>query len=137
MFYSTTWVGVRYLLQYPDNPPTDDEATRAGSFSLLLQAIIAVLASIFLPVFQAIGASDWLLDKPPTRFWNACRTYLSWWTARNIWTGSHAFFVVVMAATFWAKTREEATAIVALLGIPWAITCWVRCSPLQKGRDGA
>lgn len=30
-----------------------------------------------------------------------------------------------MVATFWATSVRGATAVVALVGVPWAITCWV------------
>ena len=133
MFYSTTWVGVRYRLQYPDNPPDDDTATRAGSLSLLFQSIIAVATSIFLPVFQAAGASEYVLSRPPGKAWNLTRCFLTWWTPRNIWTFSHVFFVVTMTGTFWASTREEATTVVALLGISWAVTCWVGRPSIFEG----
>lgn len=132
MFYSTTWVGVRLFLDNPNNPPDEDTATRAGSLSLLFQSIIAVLASILLPVFQALGASEWVLSRPANKGWNLFRMFLSWWTPRNIWTASHIFFVIVMASTFFVKTTQQATAVVALLGVSWAITCWVPFAILME-----
>lgn len=125
MFYSTTWVAARYKLQYPDNPPSDDAATRQGSLSLLAQSIVAVLASIILPLFQAIGTSEFILSKPPGKFWNLVRWSLTWFTPRNIWTASHVWFVAIIATTFAAKTVASASAVVALLGVSWAVTCWV------------
>lgn len=125
MFYSTTWVASRYKLENSDNPPSDDAATRQGSLSLLAQSIVAVLASIILPLFQAIGSSNFILSKPPGKFWNLVRWSLTWFTPRNIWTASHIWFVVVIASTFATKTAAAAGAVVALLGISWAVTCWV------------
>lgn len=123
---STTWIATRYYLEDPANPPDEDTATRAGSAALLGQSIIAVATSIILPAFLSAGASEYVLNKPPSKTWNFVRWCLTWFTPRNLWTLSHAFFVVVMGFTFLARNREEATIIVALLGISWAITCWVR-----------
>lgn len=125
MFYSTTWVAARYKLDFPDNPPSDDAATRQGSLSLLAQSIVAVLASILLPFFQSIGTSEFILSKPPGKFWNLVRWSLTWFTPRNIWTASHVWFVVIIATTFAANSVTSASAVVALLGVSWAVTCWV------------
>jgi len=125
MFYSTTWVAARYKLDFPDNPPSDDAATRQGSLSLLAQSIVAVLASILLPLFQGIGTSEFVLSKPPGKFWNLVRWSLTWFTPRNIWTASHVWFVAIIATTFAAKSVTAASAVVALLGVSWAVTCWV------------
>lgn len=125
MFYSTTWVAARYKLDFPDNPPSDDAATRQGSLSLLAQSIVAVMASIILPLFQAIGTSEFILSKPPGKFWNLVRWSLTWFTPRNIWTASHVWFVIIIGTTFAAKSVTSASAVVALLGVSWAVTCWV------------
>lgn len=58
--------------------------------------------------------------------------FLSWWTPRNIWTASHIFFAIVMAGTFLVKTTQQATAVIALLGLSWAITCWVPFAILME-----
>jgi solute carrier family 45 protein 1/2/4 len=123
MFYSTTWVASQYKLQFPDT--TDDAATRQGSLSLLAQSVVAVLASVILPLFQAIGQSEFILSQPPGKFWNLVRWSLTWVTPRNIWTASHIFFVIVISTTFAVHTAFQASAVVAMLGVAWAVTCWV------------
>lgn len=123
---------MRYKLQYPDNPPTDDTATRAGSLALLFQSIIAVLTSLFLPIFQAAGSSDYVLSRPPTKAWNLLRWFLSLWTPRNLWTFSHVWFVGIIGTTFLASTHEQATWVVAALGVSWAITCWIPFAILME-----
>lgn len=42
-----------------------------------------------------------------------------------MWTVALAWYAACMVATFWATSVRGATAVVALVGVPWAITCWV------------
>lgn len=44
---------------------------------------------------------------------------------RNIWTGGLLLFGLLMMSTFVVKTVWQATLVVALVGISWAIACWV------------
>ena len=47
-------------------------------------------------------------------------------TPRNFWGVGLAVYAGLMGATFWVNTVGAAMIIVALLGIPWAVNCWVR-----------
>ena len=44
---------------------------------------------------------------------------------RNIWTGGLLLFGLLMMSTFAVRTVWQATLVVALVGISWAIACWV------------
>lgn len=44
---------------------------------------------------------------------------------RNIWTASLALFALVMLATFWIRTVQQATVAISLLGVSWACAVWV------------
>jgi len=44
---------------------------------------------------------------------------------RNIWTAALILFGVIMMSTFFITTVTEATIAVSLLGICWAVACWV------------
>lgn len=129
---STTWVGARYKLQFPEHPPSDDTATRAGSLALLFQSIVAVVTSLLLPIVQSIGSSDYILSRPPTRGWNAIRYALSLWTPRNLWTFSYVWFVLVIGSTFFVSTHEQAIVTIAALGISITIIGWIPFAILME-----
>ncbi|WVF66722.1 hypothetical protein IAT40_001464 [Kwoniella sp. CBS 6097] len=44
---------------------------------------------------------------------------------RNIWTAGLALFGILMGTTFFITTVWQATVMIALVGICWAIACWV------------
>jgi solute carrier family 45, member 1/2/4 len=44
---------------------------------------------------------------------------------RNVWTGGLLLFGLLMMSTFFVKTVWQATLVVALVGVSWAIACWV------------
>jgi len=44
---------------------------------------------------------------------------------RNVWTAGLLLFGLLMMSTFFVKTVWQATVLVALVGISWAIACWV------------
>ena len=52
-------------------------------------------------------------------------------TPRNFWTVGLGWYAACMALTFWLKGLKGATTVVALAGVPWAITCWVRALSLS------
>ena len=45
-------------------------------------------------------------------------------TLRRAWLLSHIMFAVLMLLTFFLHTTALATVLVALIGIPWALTNW-------------
>ncbi|WPH00729.1 Hypothetical protein R9X50_00355900 [Acrodontium crateriforme] len=49
---------------------------------------------------------------------------LSWFTLRRAWMFSHLVFTLLTWSTFFISTTKSATVLVALIGIPWAITSW-------------
>ena len=49
---------------------------------------------------------------------------IPWLTLRGAWLLSHIFTALLFWSTFFVNTTTGATWIVALLGIPWAITLW-------------
>lgn len=44
---------------------------------------------------------------------------------RNIWTAGLVLFGLIMGSTFFIRTVWQATVAIALVGICWAIACWV------------
>ena len=49
---------------------------------------------------------------------------IPWLTLRRAWLLSHATFAVLTFSTFFVHTTTSATILVALIGIPWAMTNW-------------
>lgn len=135
---STTWVAEVFYAAIPIGtpPPSSDTATRAGSLALLLFAIVAFLSGSFLPWLSTLGRKPFIARLSHTsRKARAFRGSLCLLTPRNFWTMGLAMYALCMIGTFWVKSVHGAMVIIALLGVPWAINCWVRllfcCSPPQ------
>ena len=62
------------------------------------------------------------------------RKVLGFMTPRNFWSIGLLGYGVLMVATFWVETVGSAMIIVAALGVPWAVNCWVRHSPFILSR---
>ncbi|KAK5116774.1 hypothetical protein LTR62_007448 [Meristemomyces frigidus] len=56
--------------------------------------------------------------------WIPKTTEIPWLTLRRAWMLSHIVFAVLMWMTFFVRSTEGATVLVALIGIPWAMTNW-------------
>ncbi|GAA5856947.1 hypothetical protein JCM9279_005025 [Rhodotorula babjevae] len=124
LFYSTTYVAEALYASVPRGtpPPSADTATRTGSFALLIYALVSLAAGTFIPYLTTLAES---FPSLPSRVGPVGRWVLSELTPRNMWTVALAWYAACMVATFWATSVRGATAVVALVGVPWAITCWV------------
>ncbi|BGP51627.1 hypothetical protein JCM10450v2_007577 [Rhodotorula kratochvilovae] len=124
LFYSTTYVAEAFYASLPRGtpPPSADTATRAGSFALLIYALVSLAAGTVLPYLTTLAYS---FPSLPARVGPVGRWLLSELTPRNAWTFGLAWYAGCMLATFWADGVRGATVVVALAGVPWAITCWV------------
>ncbi|GAA5949364.1 hypothetical protein JCM3775_003718, partial [Rhodotorula graminis] len=124
LFYSTTYVAEALYASIPRGtpPPSADTATRTGSFTLLIYALVSLAAGTFIPYLTTLADS---FPSLPSRVGPVGRLVLSELTPRNMWTFALAWYAACMVATFWATSVRGATAVVALVGVPWAITCWV------------
>lgn len=150
LFYSTTWVGE--IMAYEiDRDPDPEEATRKGEFALLIYSFVAVIAGTALPYLAAMDAR--LLKQIDKEMEDAeaemdaelvkIREMVRQWKAeaarknhplqlprmpfmlRNIWTAALVLFGVIMMSTFFITTVFQATIAISLLGICWAVACWV------------
>ncbi|KZT62932.1 MFS general substrate transporter [Calocera cornea HHB12733] len=144
LFYSTTWVG-EVMAHEINADPDVDTATRAGELAMLFYSIMAVVAGTLLPYLaqrdQRLleGDKDEDEDAETTRI----RTMVRSWKVdaarkgeplklptmpfmlRNIWTAALLLYTAVMASTFFIETVWQATIAITLLGISWAVACWV------------
>ncbi|KAJ9662964.1 hypothetical protein H2201_005841 [Coniosporium apollinis] len=131
-----------------------ERATRQGTFALLIFAITTFASSVFLPfiippTYQppkpapatpltpttpgSLSASGYFTYKPPK---SATRTKWERWlsifghlrieslTLRRAWLLSHLLFAALMLLTFLVRSTTVATTLVALVGLPWALTNW-------------
>ncbi|KAI9258004.1 major facilitator superfamily domain-containing protein [Phascolomyces articulosus] len=111
LFYSTQWVSDIYFSTHPSKKATDGnwaDGTRAGSFALLLYSIISVVAGVVLPALVA-------------RYEKTIR----WFSLTNIYTASHLIVAGALISAWFIDSVAGATAVLAIMGIPWAIVLWI------------
>jgi solute carrier family 45, member 1/2/4 len=163
LFYITTYIGEIYVEPFFQANPhmTDEEvdetwedATRVGTFALLIFAITTFAASVFLPLiipptFQppappaatpltpttpgSMTASGYFSLKAaskPRRSLSVraaallAHLQIQSLTLRRAWLLSHLMFAVCMWLTFIVRSTVLGTVLVALVGVPWALTNW-------------
>ncbi|EGN92992.1 hypothetical protein SERLA73DRAFT_172351 [Serpula lacrymans var. lacrymans S7.3] len=111
LFYATTYIG--QIMAYQNGvEPDKDVATRRGEFALLLYSLVAVAAGTLLP--HLARRDRRLLPREGRLFF-----------LRDIWTGALILFTVITFSTFFISTVPQATAAISLIGICWAVACWV------------
>lgn len=141
LFYTSSYIGEIYVEPYlrenPHMTPDEldrlyEEATRIGTFALLVNSIVSLLTNVFLPFFIAptydsapVSAAGKLDDddessqKPLLS-----RLRIPGFTLRRAWLGSLILFSVSMFCTLLVRSVRAATALVGLVGITWAMTLW-------------
>ncbi|QRV72474.1 MFS/sugar transport protein [Ceratobasidium sp. AG-Ba] len=151
LFFGTTWMGV-VMSEETGRDPDKDEATTAGDRAMLIYSVVAVAAGTILPFLASRDKRLLLPDLPvdpnnPEAADDAemvrCRELVKQWRSeaaregrplklptmpfmlRNIWTGALLLYALLMFSTFFVKTVAAATFVIALLGICWAVACWV------------
>lgn len=138
LFYSTTYVG--QVMAYETGEEPDNElATRTGEFAMLLYSIVAVIAGSVLPLFARrdhrllpVEGDD--EDAQIERFRGRLHMWRQEgtinlpkmpWLLRDIWTAAMILFTLLTFSTFWISTVKQATIAISLVGICWAVACWV------------
>ncbi|CAE7228706.1 unnamed protein product [Rhizoctonia solani] len=151
LFFGTTWMGV-IMSEETGTDPTKDEATVAGDKAMLIYSVVAVIAGTLLPSLasrdqrlllpelpidpnnpEATADAELARVRDLVRQWRAeaardgrpLRLPAMPFMLRNIWTGALLLFFVLMMSTFFIKTVWAGTLVIALLGICWAVACWV------------
>ncbi|KAI9669799.1 MAG: hypothetical protein M1829_005054 [Trizodia sp. TS-e1964] len=147
LFYITTYIGQIYvnpiIAAKPDMTPEElsllwEKATRIGTYALLIFAITSFAANILLPFIVAPSFSN-PSDKRPlssdesihstraaTSLVARClkSIVIPWLTLRRAWLLSHVLFAICTWLTILVRSTAGATALVGIIGIPWAITLW-------------
>jgi len=141
LFYSSSYVGDIYVQPYLlANPHMTEEeidrlyeqATRVGTFALLIYAIVTLAVNVLLPFFIAPSydapayESDSRSQKSyttrMTRFLDAL--IIPGLTLRRAWLISQLIFSTCMFSTLIVRSVPAATALIGIVGISWAMTLW-------------
>lgn len=141
LFYSSSFVGDIYVQPYleanPNMTPSEidtlyEKATRVGTFALLMYAVTSLITNVFVP-FIVAPSYDAPSSAPSNgshkgyttaleRFLN--RLVIPGFTIRRAWLCSHLIFACCMFSTLLVRTVAGATAVIAIVGISWAMTLW-------------
>ncbi|PLB52701.1 MFS general substrate transporter [Aspergillus steynii IBT 23096] len=132
LFYSTTWVGetyFRYEVSKDEIQQSDmlGEVGRVGSLSLVVFSSITFIGSVLLPFCVQPPDSKRLRFTPrPPPGMAAMLTKIT--SVRpdlqTTWLISHIIFAATMIFAPLARSRAVATLLVAVCGVPWAVSCW-------------
>lgn len=133
LFYSTTWVAEihsRFANDSSDGSSDDSvgDSTRAGSFSLLLYSIVSLMASFVLPFLVSSNEST----RPKFSWKQLFQIPFVFLTVPKLWTISHFIFASSMLSTWFVTNGTQATILISLCGIAWAITMWAPFSILGE-----
>ncbi|KAK7952611.1 general alpha-glucoside permease [Apiospora aurea] len=145
LFYTSSYIGEIYIEPFleanPHMTPKEldrlyEEATRVGTFALLIFAICSLATNVLLPFFiaptydsAAIGNAPaevpgvFIHPESPKKSWLDCLV-ISGFTLRRAWMLSHILFSGAMFCTVLVRSVEAATALIGLVGITWALTLW-------------
>lgn len=148
LFYTSSYIGEIYVEPFLEENPhmtpeqldrLYEEATRVGTFALLIYSITSLCTNVFLPFFiaptydarPAVGdqpqqerealASG--ADVPPSKSW-LDYLVIPGLTLRRAWMLSLLLFSGSMSCTVLVSSVAAATTLIGLVGITWALTLW-------------
>ncbi|KAL4818131.1 hypothetical protein BDW67DRAFT_158620 [Aspergillus spinulosporus] len=132
LFYSTTWVGetyFRYEVPKDADRPVDmlGEVGRVGSLSLVVFSSITFISSVLLPfcVQPPDTKRARFTPRPPPGIAALLTKIMKIRPdLQTTWLISHVVFAATMIFAPLARSRAFATFLVAICGIPWAVSCW-------------
>jgi len=132
LFYTTQFIGEVYLRynapqEVRDHPDTLGQVGRIGSLSLVAFSIITLAGSVILPWFVESPEQEApeFTPRPPAsvaRFLLEAERFKP--SLLTAWTYSHVIFAASMVMAPFVTSLRAATVIVAMCGIPWALSCW-------------
>lgn len=149
LFYTSSYIGEVWiepqLEANPNMTPEElddlyEQATRVGTFALLIFSIVSLIANLLLPLFIAPTYDSQPFygeeESPGEGPADSIRSYndekKSWTeyliipglTLRRAWMLAQLLFMGCMLCTVLVRTVEAATALIGLVGITWAVTLW-------------
>lgn len=145
LFYTSSYIGEIYVEPYlEENPhmtPAEldklyEQATRIGTFALLVNSIVSLLTNVFLPFFiaptydsrpitapgESSAVSLYDEDDESPSWLNKLR--IPGFTLKRAWFLSLILFAGSMFCTVLVRTVAAATTLIGLVGITWAMTLW-------------
>ncbi|KAI8845901.1 hypothetical protein BJ741DRAFT_586082 [Chytriomyces cf. hyalinus JEL632] len=122
LFYASPWVASKYIPNmvsqagqsaslHDQNASDSEDATRAGSFALLLNSIVSLATMVIIP--------RWIGTVCTSR----SRLYIP--LLLHIWAFSLVSFAFLLECTAYVKSVYGASLVIALLGVPWGIATWI------------
>ncbi|QVM09373.1 hypothetical protein D8B26_004033 [Coccidioides posadasii str. Silveira] len=133
LFYSSTWVGETYFrYEVPksaveQSKDTLGEVGRLGSLSLVIFSMITLVSSVVLPfgVLSPENKGGRFTPRPPRGVVRLLKKIAFVRPdLQTAWMMSHIIFAATMIFAPLAKSVRFATFLVAICGIPWAVTSW-------------
>lgn len=101
-----------YFASHPASSPGDDnwaEGTRAGSFALLCNSMVSVIAGMVIPAL--------VMRFEKKGIW--------WLSLLNVYTCSQLIIAGSLLSAWFIRSVTAATIVLAIMGIPWAIVLWI------------
>ncbi|KAF5024279.1 hypothetical protein F66182_3647 [Fusarium sp. NRRL 66182] len=147
LFYTSSYIGEIYVQPYleanPHMTPEEinklyEQATRIGTFALLVNSIVSLVTNVFLPFFiaptydkqpvtgapgETLAADYYDEDEDEKPSW-IDKLAIPGLTLKRAWFLSLILFSACMFATPFVRTVKAATILVGLVGITWAMTLW-------------
>ena len=148
LFYTTSYIGGLYadpiLREHPGMSDDEldrlyEEATRVGTFALLINSIVSLGTNVFVPFFvlptydkhpvklnNSLGQTATTEDEEPKGKFEAALEHLQipGFTLRRAWFGSLIIFFVATICTLMVSSVKVATGLIGLAGVTWAMTLW-------------
>ncbi|CAG9937862.1 unnamed protein product [Clonostachys rosea f. rosea IK726] len=145
LFYTSSYIGEIYVEPFleknPNMTPEEldklyEQATRVGTFALLVNSIVSLMTNLFLPFFVApTYGHQPLMSDAPSETENSLKTYdddhsildrlqIPGFTLRRAWFGSLVLFAFSMFCTVIVRSVEAATVLIGIVGITWAMALW-------------
>ncbi|KAJ2977288.1 hypothetical protein NQ176_g4458 [Zarea fungicola] len=143
LFYSSSYIGEIYVQPFLERDPNMgpdkldelyEQATRIGSFALLVNSIVSLLTNVLLPFFIApTYDSKAAVNQAALPAYHARRhgnrsildrLHIPGFTLNRAWFGSLVLFAGAMLCTLVVRSVEAATALIGIAGVTWAMTLW-------------
>ncbi|KAJ6783084.1 hypothetical protein PWT90_09361 [Aphanocladium album] len=142
LFYSSSYIGEIYVQPHleknPHMTPKEldelyEQATRIGSFALLVNSVVSLLTNVLLPFFIAPTYDNQAAMSQPAPAYHSRRNQKRTWldrlhipgfTLNRAWFGSLVLFSGAMLCTLVVRSVEAATALIGIAGVTWAMTLW-------------
>ncbi|CAG8571130.1 14429_t:CDS:2 [Ambispora leptoticha] len=140
LFYSTTWVAELYKKSHAaDNSlPLENSqdpvgnATRSGSYALLVHSLVNLVSSFVLPFVVSPSGSEIMYNASNLSWRSYFRLPLPGLTLPKLWTISNFIMAFAMLSTWFVTTVSQATFLFGILGIAWAVSAWAPFSILAE-----